>query len=178
MLPKEKATVAGAWIPGATSSHKMKTQDMVPSPSDPFSCFRGLDAWILSEPPLLLPYHMTPSNLRTFGASHQDRAEGTWVKSTFSSVFANDPLQLLPKLFTNKPTKNWHQSIWNCPTTSQLPTDEKRQWTSEFLSALAELHRPRVVFATPWTCLASRAISTVKPELNSSMEVGDCIMVI
>lgn len=59
MLPREKATVAGAWKTRktTTSSHKMKTQDAVQSPKVIQSCFgTGLDAWNSLFHRCLLPY--------------------------------------------------------------------------------------------------------------------------
>ena len=77
-LPWEKATVSRACNTKTASSHEMKTQDAVQNPKVIQSCLtRGLDAWILI-------CYITSLNLRTFAASHQDRAEGTWFKSTWT----------------------------------------------------------------------------------------------
>lgn len=96
--------------------------------------------------------YMTPSNLRTFGASHQDHAGGTWFKSTFCFML-REQVSNLPEVFYTKfdSFHPWKKLAWS--SHMFVPTIPWQPSNGICWVPLAELHRPRVVFATPWTCL-------------------------
>ena len=152
MLPREKATVAGAWKTRktTTSSHKMKMQDAVQSPKVIQSCFRtGLDAWILTS---------IVASSCLFHTKLHDSIESPNLWSVSSGPCWRDLIQkssrtsfqssrsFYTKFDSFHPRKTG--MIFHMFVPTNLATFQR-----DLLGALAEVHRPRVVFATPWTCL-------------------------